>query len=195
MSGCVYDHDGEPRYFGLYFAFVVENVDPEKMGRVRITIPGMIEPASGWAWPIAMGGGSPQSGAWDIPKKGAGVAVMFHQGDPDEPVYFHGWYANNHLPTPARDASADDAANKIKCFESDQHLVVLDGVKGQVLVKDKNSGNVIVMTGDKVFLGGDENALNPAQHSLVLASTPCQFTGAPHMASGKTSLKVFAKDE
>lgn len=188
----VYDVEGDPRYYGLYFGFVVENVDPEQMGRVTVTVPGLIEPESGWAWPIGMGGGSAQSGVWDVPKVGAGVGVMFHQGDPDEPVYLAGWYGKGEAPAPAKAASPEDAANKIKCFESDRHLVVLDGAKNQVLVKDKETGMLISMSGDKIELGGE--GLSPAMHSLVLGSTPCQFSGAPHFASGKTSLAVLAKD-
>jgi hypothetical protein len=188
----VYDNDGEPRYYGLYYGFVVNNVDPQKMGRVKVKVPGLLEPESAWAWPIGMGGGSPQNGAWDVPKNNAAVGVMFQAGDIDEPVYFSGWYARDNLPMPAKEASAEDAANKIKCFESDRHLIVLDGVKNQVLVKDKVTGNLISMTGDKIELGGEN--LQAALHGVVLASTPCQFTGVPHFASGKTSLVVLGKD-
>jgi hypothetical protein len=189
----IYDQEGEPRYYGFYLGFVVENVDPEKMGRVRVQIPGLLEPASNWAWPIAVGGGSAQNGGWDVPKKQAGVGVMFQGGDIDEPVYFLGWYGRGELPQPAKDASAEDAVNKIKCFESDRHLVVLDGVNNKVLIKDKNTGFLISMSEDKLELGGE--GLQASLHSVVLGGTPCQFSGAPHFVSGKTSLVVLAKDK
>lgn len=189
----IYDHDGEPRYYGFYYAFVVENVDPEGLGRVRVTIPGLVEPASAWAIPIGFGGGSAQNGGWDVPKVGAGVGVMFHAGDIDEPVYFHGWYGRGQTPTPAKEASVEDAVNKIKCFESDRHLVVLDGAKEQVLIRDKKTGFLIRMAGDKLELGGE--GLQPTLNGVVLAQTPCQFTGAPHVVAGKTSLVVLAKDK
>lgn len=188
----VYDMDGEPRYYGLYYGFVVNNVDPLKMGRVTFTVPGLVEPESAWAWPFGMGGGSAQSGAWDVPKKGAGVGVFFHAGDIDEPVYFHGWYGRGEAPTPANEASPEDAANKIKCFESDRHLVVLDGSKNQVLVKDKSSGNVIVMKEDEILLGS-ESGLVPLQNGVVLASGVDSFTGATYGVLGSASKAVMAK--
>lgn len=188
----VYDMDGEPRYYGLYYAFVVDNVDPLKMGRVKFTIPGLVEPESPWAWPIGMGGGSAQNGGWDVPKRGAAVGAMFHGGDIDEPVYFLGWYGRGEAPGPANDASAADAADKIKCFESDRHLVVLDGVKEQVLIKDKSSGNVIVMKGDEILLG-QEDGLGALKDGVVLASGIDSLTGATYGALGSASRVVMAK--
>jgi hypothetical protein len=35
-----------PRYTGLYIGQVVDRVDPECLGRVRVRIPGLVEPAS-----------------------------------------------------------------------------------------------------------------------------------------------------
>ncbi len=191
----VYDAHGDPRRFGLYFGLVVDNVDPEKMGRVTVTVPGLIEPASNWAWPFAIGGGSPQSGAWDVPKVGASVGVMFHQGDVDEPVYFQGWYGRGEAPSPAKEASAQDAANKIKCFESDRHLVVLDGRSGSesVVIKDKQTGNVISMTKDTVFLG-DASLKNIAgADGVVLGSGIDSFTGSTYGVLGSSSKVVLAK--
>lgn len=187
----VYDFEGEPRYYGMYYGFVTSNIDPEGLGRVRITIPGLVEPESAWAIPMSLGG-SAQSGGWDVPKVGAAVGVMFHAGDIDEPIYFRGWYGRGETPTPVTEAGNEDAVNKIKCFESDRHLVVLDGVNNKVLIKDKNSGFLISMSEDKLELGGE--GLQLPTHSVVLAGTPCQFTGAPHFVSGKTSLVVLAKD-
>ncbi len=186
----IFDEEGNPRYFGFYRGFVVDNADPEKMGRVTVMVPGLLEPESGWAWPFAMGG-PPQNGVWDVPKANAPVHVIFHQGDIDEPHWVHGWYARDHAPTPVLEASAADAVNHIKAFETDRHLVVLDSLKNQVLVKDKVSGTLIAMSGDKIELGGE--GLTAEANGIVIASTPCQFSGSPHFVSGP-SRTVRAKD-
>jgi hypothetical protein len=44
-----------------------------------------------------------------------------------------------------------------------------------------------------IELGGA--GLKPGLESVVIGQTPCQFTGAPHMVSGKLALKVLAKGE
>lgn len=187
----VYDQSGNPRYFGLYRGLVVDNVDPEKMGRVTIVIPGLVEPASNWAWPFAMGGGSSQNGGWDVPKKGASVGVFFHAGDIDEPNYVNGWYARNEAPSPVAGNSPENAANKIKCFESDDHLVVLDGVKGQVLIKDKKSGLLISMKDGKIELGGEGLVL--PKDGLVHGTGTDPFTGMPYWMLGNSSAVVGGK--
>lgn len=191
----VYDMEGEPRYYGLYYGFVTSNKDPEGLARVRVTIPGLIEPESAWAIPMAMGGGSPQSGGWDVPKVGAAIGVMFHAGDIDEPIYFLGWYGRGETPTPAKEAGIEDAVDKIKCFESDRHLVVLDGRSGSesVVIKDKETGNVISMTKDTIFLG-DTGLKNAAgADGVVLGSGIDSFTGSTYGVLGSSSKAVLAK--
>lgn len=73
---------------GFYIGEVVNNVDPEKLGRVTFRIEGLIEPESGWAFPLGtMGGGSKERGFWAVPQIGATVGVFFNGGDADQPWY------------------------------------------------------------------------------------------------------------
>lgn len=51
---------------------------------------------------------------------------------------------------------------------------------------------VMTIKAAKIELGGE--GLNPALDGVVRASTPCMFTGAPHLAAGKTSFVVLAKE-
>lgn len=79
----------------MYVGVVVARDDPEKLGRVRVRIPGLIEPASSWAYPMGMpgaGGGASTSsrGMKWIPRLGAHVCVFFHQGHIDAPFYMPG---------------------------------------------------------------------------------------------------------
>lgn len=76
------EDDGELRLDGLHVGEVVDREDPEGLGRVRVRIPGLVEPASAWAWPLGtLGGGSDRRGFFCVPEKGAEVGVLFHQGD------------------------------------------------------------------------------------------------------------------
>ena len=73
--------DGEVRYPGLYIGEVVDREDPEGIGRVRVRIPGLVEPASNWAFPLGtVGGGSDRRGFYSVPEKGAEVGVLFTTG-------------------------------------------------------------------------------------------------------------------
>ena len=79
------------RHYGLRWGQVTFNDDPEKLGRVKINIPGITTNDSDWAWPVGMpGAGADHQGAYVIPRVGSTVLVGFIQGDVDEPVYFTG---------------------------------------------------------------------------------------------------------
>lgn len=83
---------GDARFFGMYEGIVFDRADPTLSGRVRVTIPGLMDnPATAWAYPIGSpGGGSKGSGMKWIPKVGAMVVVWFKLGDPDKPRYLCG---------------------------------------------------------------------------------------------------------
>lgn len=76
--------DGSPIY-GVWPAIVVDNNDPEKRGRIRVSIPGLIDDESNWALPRA--GGAPQFGANTVPPLGADVFVTFLSGRVDQPLW------------------------------------------------------------------------------------------------------------
>jgi hypothetical protein len=72
----------------MYIGTVAQRDDPEGLARVKVALPGLIEPATRWAWPMASpGGGIAQRGKKRVPKLGAEVCVLFVQGNPDRPVY------------------------------------------------------------------------------------------------------------
>ena len=89
MSDLYENPTGEARIYGMCVGVVYDRNDPEGLGRVRVRLPGLVEPATGWAWPLgAPGGGAKQRGMKWIPKLGAEVGVFFAQGNPDRPYYF-----------------------------------------------------------------------------------------------------------
>ena len=45
-----------PKNFGMFWGSVIRNDDPEKLGRVKVFIPGLLEPQSPWAWPVGFPG-------------------------------------------------------------------------------------------------------------------------------------------
>ena len=143
--------DGEVRYPGLYIGEVVDREDPEGIGRVRVRIPGLVEPASNWAFPLGtVGGGSDRRGFYSVPEKGAEVGVLFHQGDVDHPHYLCGHWGkpdgNAEVPEPVRDLSKEDAP-KVRAFETERFLLVFDDRSGseKLLLKDKATEDLILI--------------------------------------------------
>lgn len=146
----------DPRYYGLSIGYVVDNADPMKIGRVRVRVPGLVEPASNWAFPLgAIGGGSSKRGFYDPPDVNSAVGVFFQHGDPDSPYYMPaGWGAPNQqteIPSsPSNpDVSASDAP-MVKCYETKNFMVTIDDRDGHEKLEliHKASEDRIVIDGD-----------------------------------------------
>ena len=95
------------RLHGVFMGVVTDRRDPEGLGRVRVTVPGLLEPHSAWARPLGtVGGGSKDQGIFAVPEVGAEVAVFFEQGQIDAPLYLCAHCgkpdAGNEVPEEAR---------------------------------------------------------------------------------------------
>lgn len=96
----------ERRYYGKYRGFVVDNDDPEQLGRMKLTVPSVLgaEIVTGWAMPCVPYGGAANQGALFVPEIGAGVWVEFEEGDVQFPVWVGTFWSKpggeTELPTP-----------------------------------------------------------------------------------------------
>jgi uncharacterized protein involved in type VI secretion and phage assembly len=131
---------------GLYIGQVVDRADPERLGRVRVRIPGVVEPASAWAFPLGtVGGGSDRRGFFAVPEKSAEVGVLFHQGDVEQPYYLCGHWARTgpttEVPEPARGLPAADTP-KVRVFETERFVLLFDERAGAetLRIQDKAPG-------------------------------------------------------
>jgi uncharacterized protein involved in type VI secretion and phage assembly len=79
----------EQRYHGKYRGLVVDNRDPENLGRLRVQVPSVLgeEVITGWAMPCVPYGGNADSGWFVLPDAGAAVWVEFEEGDLEFPVW------------------------------------------------------------------------------------------------------------
>ena len=77
------DESGNQRFFGNYRGVVFDNNDPDKLGRIRVTVPQLFADAiTGWAWPKNASGLVLQP-----PPIGQGVWVEFEGGDSSFPIW------------------------------------------------------------------------------------------------------------
>jgi uncharacterized protein involved in type VI secretion and phage assembly len=93
MSGQNSSPGGNPtRHYGKYRGTVVENIDPEQIGRILVMVPDVLGVTpSTWALPCAPMAGI-QSGLFVVPAIGSNVWVEFEQGDPDYPIWVGGFW-------------------------------------------------------------------------------------------------------
>lgn len=137
---------------GMHIGVVTTNEDPKGLGRVRVRIPGLIEPQSAWAWPLSVGGGAKDRGLFFPPETGAEVAVWFKADDADCPYYIPAqWGAPGgqaEVPEPARLAGAN--AQQVKVLETETWRITLDdrsGVNSKLLIENKDTGDRIEFDG------------------------------------------------
>lgn len=147
-----FDGQGDPRYVALYRGVVTAIDDPLKIGRVRVRVPGLLEPDSNWALPLNVGGGSGALGVYFVPEVGSDVAVWFHQGDVDELHYLPGCFRapgrTSALNSRITQKTASDAPS-VKVIETDRWVVVLDdsATTPGLVLEDKVSGDGIELNG------------------------------------------------
>lgn len=174
------DDEGElapdPFYSVMHLGTVSDRDDPEKLGRVRLLVPGIFETPSPWAFPLGTGGGSTARGSFFTPEKGATVAVFFALGNYERPHFLAGHWARGEAPTYLDGMSATDTPN-VRVIETKNFLLVFDDRSGseQLLLKEKGSGNLIKVSGSQVYIGGQSGALK-----LINENCPDPFTGATH---------------
>jgi uncharacterized protein involved in type VI secretion and phage assembly len=83
-----------PKFYGVYRATVVNNIDPMQIGRIQALVPDVsgLTPTT-WAMPCVPMAGK-QMGAFVVPQIGSGVFLQFEAGDPDRPVWVGGWWGD-----------------------------------------------------------------------------------------------------
>ena len=136
----------------LYEGPVIDNVDPRKLGRVRVRIPGVADQGTGWAHPLGWpGAGGPGRGGWAPPPIGAEVAVLFKNGDPDHPRYLCGFPGEGEAPQEVQESSPEDAV-RLQVIEGERWKLVLDerAASSRVAIEDRLTGDVLEIDGKKL---------------------------------------------
>jgi len=88
------------RWYGKYRAFVRDNNDPERLGRVRLEIPAVLGTGkdnwSDWASPCFPYGGNDDVGMFLVPEEGACAWAEFEGGIVQYPIWTGVWLAKSN---------------------------------------------------------------------------------------------------
>lgn len=157
------EHDNTGRKFcALYVGTVVNNADPQKLGRVRVRVLGVCEPSSSWAFPLGAAGGSSHRGHYCPPDIGADVGVLFLAGDVERPFYLGGYWgapdAGLETPGPVGGYKGTDEVEEVisaedapfvKCLEGKRYVAFIDERVGKerLVIRDKLSDDEVLFDG------------------------------------------------
>ena len=143
---------GTDRLYGKYRAVVAKIDDPQKRGRIQVTVADVLGTgiSSTWALPcVPMA--APNAGVFVIPPVGALVWVEFEQGDVDYPIWTGGfWGESSELPEMALspEPNGTDGQNIVLRSSGGQVLAVSDASAsssaGGIVLKSAGGASLVV---------------------------------------------------
>lgn len=157
------------RYYSIYAGIIVDNEDPEFLGRLKIKVPQLHDEApENWAMPRGMFCGT-GIGFFCIPNKNDMVWITFLNGDPEYPIWEYGWFGKGDMISGVK--NNENKPTKMVWASTSGHRIELDDKKGEetFLIKDKE-GNTTTMNKDGVVMEdkfGHKIVMNDKAISLV----------------------------
>lgn len=191
----------EARFYGKYRGLVVDNADPESLGRLRVRVPSVLGPdvVSGWALPCAPYGGDEDQGFLFVPEVGAGVWVEFEEGDLEFPVWVGTFWSKpggtSELPTPndpdgAEQGSVQDPPTRKIIKTRRGHTLQFEDAEGSelVILVEGAKGHVILMDADgiKVTDGKSGHTITLDASGIVVSDGANSGNSVTMDASGVT---------
>lgn len=111
------------QFFGKYRGKVENNIDPQQMGRIQVSVPAVLgEGTMSWAMPCVPYAGS-GVGFFAIPPNNANVWVEFEGGDPDYPIWSGCFWGLGEAP-------ATPALAEMKVLKTDVGTITLNDTPG-----------------------------------------------------------------
>lgn len=137
------------KYIGKFRGTVVNNIDPERKGRLLLNVPDVLGlvPTT-WAEPCVplAGPTGPPMGVYIVPPLGAGVWVEFEHGNPDYPIWVGcRWGLASDIP-PLAHAGLPVSPNIVLQTSGQNSIVISDlpGPTGGIMLKSMTGASIIV---------------------------------------------------
>ena len=132
-----------PQVTNLQSAVVVDNNDPDQLGRVKVKFPWLEADETPWVRVLTPHAGT-ERGWYSLPEIDDEVLVGYEFGSPDYPVVLGALYNSEAVPA----AEAPDAENNIKLFKTKGgNLITITDTSGseQISITTKDGDNAVVL--------------------------------------------------
>ena len=122
------------RFYGKYRGTVTDTLDPNQQGRVKVSVPAVLDTVELWAMPCVPYAGD-GVGFYAIPASGTGVWVEFEGGDPSFPIWTGCFWGSGQLP--------DEPLESVKVWRTGSLTIRLDDTTGELLVASDSGAQTI----------------------------------------------------
>lgn len=161
-------------YYGKFRGFVVDNADPQMLGRVTVRVPSVLgEAVSGWALPCAPFGGLDGQGLFAVPEVGAQLWIEFEEGNPNNPIWVGTFWRSGDMPP--MEAQKSPPETRILQTPSGHRLQFDDQSGDEKITLAHQNGSELVMDADgNIVLTNEEGSkliLDSASSKVTLEDT------------------------
>lgn len=176
------------RWYGCYPATVSDIVDPDSMGRIKITLPWSPDADGGrydaWARLATLFAGNDR-GSWFMPEVGDEVLAMFEGGDVRRPFVVGGLWNGSDTPP----ASADQRNVKKVIKSRNGVIITIEDQDGQEKLKLETPGgcSVTLQDGPGVIEVQDSNG-----NSVKLESAGITVNASAKVSINASQVEVSA---
>ncbi len=178
------------RFFGVVEGIVVDIVDPDRQGRIKVRFPWYDDGSvTEWCRVRQMYAG-PGYGAFFVPEKNDEVLIAFVHGDMRIPVVLGGLYNGKDQPPSHR--QADDAKNEKMIRTKRGHTLLFDDTEGkerlqlttaggQSLTLDDAGSEITVRTsgGQTIVMDADDGSITLSGVTVTLDAPSIEIGGTP----------------
>lgn len=155
--------DSQRYILGKYRGTVVDNNDPDKLGRVKLQVPSLFQERTHHAWAEPS---FPTTELFLIPPIGSQVWVEFEEGDPDSPIWSGCFLRSDQPHTEAKDGSP-----KARSLKTEQSLeLTLDDNVKEIHIKVNNNTKILIkQDSNKIVVDAESVEIGEgASHPIVL---------------------------
>lgn len=165
------------RFYGTYRGIVIDDVDPENLGRLLVNVP-QINNESVWAYPKGLHGSINTGFKYLTPEKSEIVFVEFDCGDPFYPFWSYCGWGENEMPEEFTNST-------LGIVTPNGSKLLLEDNSGELTIKLTNPSNREVLT--SLVIKDGEVTLN-SEGKINIASND-----SIHLMGGKVGLTLTDK--
>ncbi len=131
------------KYYGKYRGLVSDNIDPQKLGRLKLQIPSLLgEVVSGWALPCIPYGGLHDQGMFMVPEVDAQVWVEFEAGELNMPIWTGTFWRPDEIP---EEAAKDEPTTRLLKTNSGHRLQFDDAPGEEKIILHHSESSEVLM--------------------------------------------------